>query len=74
MSFGVAVVILVAAIVLAAGIVGGVLLLAKRLVAAGGQPVTLHPIAGGDPAATVAAHEDQRADLARIEERLIARE
>src|SRR4051812_2062666 len=74
MSFGVAVVILVAAIVLAAGIVGGVLLLTKRLVATGGQPVTIHPMAGGDPAATLSAQEDQRADLARVEERLIARE
>ena len=72
MSFGVAVVILVAAVVLAAGIVGGVLLLAKRLVAVGvPAPGTTGPAT--DPVA-LAAQEDQRADLARIEERLIARE
>src|SRR3954453_12490525 len=72
MSFGVAVVILVAAIVVAAGIVGGVLLLAKRLVAGNGRPVAAPPGAA-DPGAAAAAQEE-RADLARLEERLIARE
>src|SRR4051794_14427033 len=75
MSFGVAVVILVAAIVLAAGIVGGVLLLAKRLVAVG-TPAEVRPSQAAVEAAAAreTAQEDQRADLARVEERLIARE
>jgi ribonuclease Y len=71
MSFGTAVVILVAAIVLAAGMVGGVLLLARRLVANG---VAAAPAAAAPDPAAVAAEQEQRTDLARVEERLIARE
>jgi ribonucrease Y len=77
MDFGVAVVILVAAIVLAGGIVGGVALLARRLVAQGGSTPAARPMAGAAPtaaAAVVVPHDDRGADLARIEERLIARE
>src|SRR4051794_13598834 len=71
MSFGTAVVILVAAIVLAAGMVGGVLLLARRLV---GQGAAAPPPAPGPDPALAAAQQDQRAEIARLEERLIARE
>src|SRR4051794_20655700 len=74
MEFGTAVVILVAAIVLAGAIVGGVALLARRLVGVDGPARAQPPMAGADPTAVVAAQEDMRADLARIEERLIARE
>ncbi len=73
MDFGVAVVILVAAVVLAAGIVGGVLLLARRLTAAGVAPVAT-PGPSAEHVATAAAQGEERADLARVEERLIARE
>jgi ribonuclease Y len=74
MNFGLAVVILVATILLAGGIVGGVAVLARRLVAQGGPPPAARPIAGGATPVAVVPADDQRADLARIEERLIARE
>jgi ribonuclease Y len=73
MDFGTAVVILVAAIVLAGGIVGGVALLVRRVVAGSSGAPVRHQIAGADPALAL-AQEEQRADLARIEERLLARE
>jgi ribonuclease Y len=73
MNFGLAVVILIAAVVLAGGIVGGVALLARRLVAQGGS-TPVRPIAGGATPVAVVPADEQRADLARIEERLIARE
>src|SRR4051812_3981089 len=71
MSFGTAVVILVAAIVLAAGMVGGGLLLARRLV---GQDTGSRPAAPAPDPKLAAAQQEQRADIARLEERLIARE
>ena len=76
MNFGTAVVILVAALVLAGAIVGGVALLARRLVSAAPAPPARPGMAGADPAAVAVgpSQEDMRADLARIEERLIARE
>jgi ribonucrease Y len=73
MDFGLAVVILVAAVVLAGGIVAGIALVARRLVAQGG-PVQARPIAGGATPVAIVPADEQRADLARIEERLIARE
>jgi ribonuclease Y len=67
MSYGVAVVILVGAGLLAAAILGGVLILVRRL-----EPT---PVAATvDAGANGAGSPDQRAELARIEERLIARE
>jgi ribonuclease Y len=67
MSYGVAVVILVGAGLLAAAVLGGVLIVVRRLAPA----ATPGP---ADPATNGAGTPDQRADLARVEERLIARE
>jgi ribonuclease Y len=67
MSYGVAVVILVGAGLLAAAILGGVLILVRRL---GPAPAA----APADPATNGAGTPEQRAELARVEERLIARE
>lgn len=82
MSIGVAVVILLAAIVLAGGIWGAVALMTRRLAAAGIAPQGLRaaptPVAAaGAPAqagALVDGQADQRAELVRLEERLLARE
>ncbi len=65
MSYGVAVVILVGAGLLAAAILGGVLILVRRL-----GPAAV----ATDPATNGAGSPQQRAELARVEERLIARE
>jgi ribonuclease Y len=75
MEIGTAVVILVAAGVLAAGLVGAALLLSRRGAAAAGRPGQRAPIAGGSPGALATSPDaaEQRTELARVEERLIAR-
>jgi ribonuclease Y len=74
MNFGVVAVILMAAVLLAGGIVAGIGVLARRLVAAGGAPTEPRPVSVGADHAPAPHPEHERADLARIEERLIARE
>jgi ribonuclease Y len=74
MEIGTAVVILVAAVVLAGGLIGAAVLLTRR--SAGGARSAQRPsIAGGSPVAlaTSADAAEQRTELARVEERLIAR-
>ncbi len=71
MSFGVAVVVLAGATVLAGGILGGVAILVRRLgtvTSPSVAPVAPDPTSDGAPTA------QQRSDLARAEERLMARE
>jgi len=70
MSIGVAVVILTGAGVLAAAILGGVAILVRRI--GPGQIATGQ--APADPSANGAPTPQQRADLVRAEERLVARE
>jgi ribonuclease Y len=67
MSYGVAVVILAGAALLAAGILGGVTILLRRL----GPGAT---VAAPDPSSNGHGTPEQRAELARAEERLLARE
>jgi ribonuclease Y len=75
MEIGTAVVILVAAVVLAGGLVGAALLLTRRAGAGSAGPRVRPTIAGGSPVAiaTSADAAEQRTELARVEERLIAR-
>ena len=72
MEIGTAVVILVAAVVLACGLVGAALLFSRR-VGTGAPPRPT--IAGGSPVALATSPDaaEQRTELARVEERLIAR-
>jgi ribonuclease Y len=74
MEIGTAVVILVAAVVLAAGFIGAAMLLTRRG-GAGGHPPQRPSIAGGSPVALATSPDaaEQRTELARVEERLIAR-
>ena len=74
MEIGTAVVILVAAVVLAGGLVGAALLFSRRM-AAGAAQVQRPSIAGGSPGALATSPDaaEQRTELARVEERLIAR-
>ena len=74
MEIGTAVVILVAAVVLAGGLVGAALLYSRR-VAAGAAQTPRPSIAGGSPGALATSPDaaEQRTELARVEERLIAR-
>jgi ribonuclease Y len=81
MEIGVAVVILLAAIVVAAGLVSAALLLVRRPAAAGSARVASSGgrkrparAAAAAPPAAVPESGDQRAGLARGEERLLARE
>ena len=73
MEIGTAVVILVAAVVLAGGLVIAALLFSRRPAAGAGQ--TRPSIAGGSASALATSPDaaEQRTELARVEERLIAR-
>jgi len=78
MEIGVAVVILAAAIVLAVGLVGAAMLMTRRTAVAGvgslRSPALASTVAGATTSANGPESVEERTELARIEERLIARE